>query len=120
MTTRLILGDCLEVMKTLADGSVDAVVTDPPYGNATDYVSYQDTQENLAALIRRFMPHALRVGARIVITCGVPNMWFYPRPNWVLAWTNPAGVGSSCWGFSCWQPILVYGRDPFLEDGAGR
>lgn len=25
------LGDCLEVMKTLPDGSVDAVVTDPPY-----------------------------------------------------------------------------------------
>ena len=25
-------GDCLEVLKTLAPGSVDAVVTDPPYG----------------------------------------------------------------------------------------
>ena len=29
---RLYLGDCLEVMKTLPDNSVDAVVTDPPYG----------------------------------------------------------------------------------------
>lgn len=28
----LLLGDCLEQMKTLADNSVDAVVTDPPYG----------------------------------------------------------------------------------------
>ena len=28
------LGDCLEVMKTLPDCSVDAVVTDPPYGLA--------------------------------------------------------------------------------------
>jgi site-specific DNA-methyltransferase (adenine-specific) len=26
-------GDCLEIMPTLADGSVDAVVTDPPYGH---------------------------------------------------------------------------------------
>ena len=25
-------GDCLEVLKTLPDCSVDAVVTDPPYG----------------------------------------------------------------------------------------
>lgn len=25
-------GDCLEVLKTLADSSIDAVVTDPPYG----------------------------------------------------------------------------------------
>lgn len=29
---RLILGDCLDVLKTLEDGSVDAVVTDPPAG----------------------------------------------------------------------------------------
>ena len=25
-------GDCLEVMKTLPDNSVDSIVTDPPYG----------------------------------------------------------------------------------------
>jgi DNA modification methylase len=30
----LLLGDCLEQMKTLEDNSVDAVVTDPPYGLA--------------------------------------------------------------------------------------
>lgn len=29
---RLILGDCLDAMRTLPDASVDAVVTDPPYG----------------------------------------------------------------------------------------
>jgi len=26
------LGDCLEVMKSIADNSVDAIITDPPYG----------------------------------------------------------------------------------------
>ena len=30
---RLYLGDCLDVMKTLPEGSVDAVVTDPPYSS---------------------------------------------------------------------------------------
>ena len=25
-------GDCLEVMKTLDDNSIDAIITDPPYG----------------------------------------------------------------------------------------
>ena len=25
-------GDCLEVMKTIPDGSIDAIITDPPYG----------------------------------------------------------------------------------------
>lgn len=34
---RLYLGDCLEVMRTMPDGCVDAVITDPPYGVA--YVS---------------------------------------------------------------------------------
>ncbi len=29
---KLIKGDCLEVMKTIEDGSVDAIITDPPYG----------------------------------------------------------------------------------------
>lgn len=32
--SELLLGDCLEVMRTLPDCSVDAVVTDPPYGLA--------------------------------------------------------------------------------------
>lgn len=30
--TTLILGDCLEAMRAMPDASVDAVVTDPPYG----------------------------------------------------------------------------------------
>lgn len=29
---RIILGDCLDVLRTMDDNSVDAVVTDPPYG----------------------------------------------------------------------------------------
>lgn len=28
----LIRGDCLEVMPYIADGSVDAIIADPPYG----------------------------------------------------------------------------------------
>lgn len=32
MTYELHLGDCLEVMKTLPDASVDCILTDPPYG----------------------------------------------------------------------------------------
>lgn len=32
MTIQLMQGDCLELMKTVPDGSVDMVLTDPPYG----------------------------------------------------------------------------------------
>ncbi len=31
-TIRLMLGDCIELMKEIDDGSVDAVIADPPYG----------------------------------------------------------------------------------------
>jgi DNA modification methylase len=40
---RLILGDCLEVMKTLPDKSVDAVITDPPYNVGKDYGTHDDS-----------------------------------------------------------------------------
>ena len=29
---KLIQGDCLEEMKSIPDGSIDAVICDPPYG----------------------------------------------------------------------------------------
>lgn len=32
MKTELIFGDCLEAMKKIPDGSVDLILTDPPYG----------------------------------------------------------------------------------------
>lgn len=35
MSYQLYQGDCLEVMKNIEDGSVDLVVTDPPYEIAT-------------------------------------------------------------------------------------
>jgi site-specific DNA-methyltransferase (adenine-specific) len=44
MTVELILGDCLEVMRTMPDKSVDAVITDPPYG--IGYQSARRTDKN--------------------------------------------------------------------------
>ena len=41
---QVITGDCLEVLPTLAAGSVDAVVTDPPYG--IGYASSRTTRMN--------------------------------------------------------------------------
>ena len=39
---KLIQGDCLDVMATLNTGSIDAVITDPPYGmnNNTNYARF--------------------------------------------------------------------------------
>ncbi len=40
----LYLGDCLEVLPTLAAGSVDAVVTDPPYSSGGAFRSDRNAQ----------------------------------------------------------------------------
>ena len=44
----ILRGDCIEVMRGLPDGSVDAVCTDPPYGLGTR----EPTVENLIAYLR--------------------------------------------------------------------
>jgi len=116
----LYCGDCVEEMRKMEDKSFDAVITDPPWANGTEYKEYTDSRENLIELIAGFMPEALRVAGRVIITPGVGNMWLYPEPTWVMCWANQAGVGSSKWGFTCWQPILCYGKDPFLQRQMGR
>jgi site-specific DNA-methyltransferase (adenine-specific) len=44
MSVELILGDCLEIMHGMPDKSVDAVITDPPYG--IDYQSARRTDKS--------------------------------------------------------------------------
>ena len=62
MSMKLIQGDCLEVMKTLPDNSVDAVVTDPPYKVSQMYGGGVDA-DNLAAVssILRTLPEMSRI-----------------------------------------------------------
>ena len=118
---KIICGDCLEVIKGIPDRAVDLVLTDPPYGVYVDYgMGIEDNQDNLIILVNKIMPEILRVSKRALITTGVLNAYHYPTPDWVLAWTNMAGANSSRWGFSCWQPILAYGKDPYLQFGKGR
>ena len=39
----LMLGDCLERMKEIPDGSVDLIITSPPYFNARNTLAIQHT-----------------------------------------------------------------------------
>jgi DNA modification methylase len=114
----LYLGDCVTILPEI--GQADAVITDPPYGNDTPYASYVDTQDNLRELISSFLPIARAAAMRCLVTCGVGNMYLYPQPDWILNWTDPSGQGACKWGFPSWQPILAYGKDPFLSAGMGR
>ena len=111
--------DCLELMKQIPDKSIDLVLTDPPYGVNYEYASYNDTLENLKNLVDAFMPEVLRIGKVVLITCGNGNQHLYPKPDWTLAWVITAGAGQNKWGFTCWQPILAYGKSPYRTNCMG-
>ena len=53
MTVRLIHGDCLEILPTLAAGSVDAVITDPPYG--MDKFQFDNEEWEVTKLLSRVL-----------------------------------------------------------------
>jgi DNA modification methylase len=111
------LGDCLQILPILA--KVDAIVSDPPYGVGEKYVSYVDSAFNLVNLARQVMPLLKQKANRILLTTGTKQHRIWPDPDWVMAWVEPAGTGCGPWGFSCWQPIFCYGKDPFLQMGLG-
>jgi DNA modification methylase len=115
----LYLGDCLEVMKEIPDKSVDAVITDPPYGLGFEYNTFEDTQDNLKDLINKVMPEILRVSNCSAITCGHTNVWSYPPAKWIAAWVYGTTNARNSFGFTSWQPILCYGKDPYLAHGMG-
>jgi site-specific DNA-methyltransferase (adenine-specific) len=48
MKNQVIQGDCLEVMKTMAEKSVDMVLTSPPYDNLRTYNGYTFDFEGIA------------------------------------------------------------------------
>lgn len=109
---RLYLGDCREVMASWPECfRVDAVVTDPPYGIGFPYEGYDDTLENLEALVTEFVPACRARANRVIITPGVSNVQRYPVADWIGAWTWETTATFGKLGFSQWQPILYYGSD---------
>lgn len=59
----VINGDCIEVMKKLPEGSVDLIVTSPPYGVAIDYDVHDDDMvwEQYVKFTYSWMEQAYRV-----------------------------------------------------------
>ena len=64
MTVTLYQGDCLDVLRGMPDASVDAVVTDPPFGIGFGYTSGKDvaaTPEAYGAWLQTWQPEVERI-----------------------------------------------------------
>lgn len=130
---KLILGDCLEVMRSMPDKSVDAVITDPPYG--IDYMDLESHQERYGwndklqigewdkkRIDKCYFDEVLRIGKKVLVWGGnyytdylPPTMqWFiwdkgqrkFSLADFEMAW-------SSNWNAS---RIFNYPRSRALKD----
>ncbi len=56
MLNKIILGDCLQVMKDIPDKSIDAIITDPPYGTTAckwdSVIPFEPMWEQLNRIIK--------------------------------------------------------------------
>jgi site-specific DNA-methyltransferase (adenine-specific) len=119
-------GDCREVLPQLQP--VDLVLTDPPYGvrlgekpnvwNKGPYESTDDSPEYVIPLVIEALGLCRQKARRVVMTPGVKNMFAYPKPDHCGSFYYPSGAGCNVWGFTCWQPIFYYGKDPYGGKGS--
>jgi site-specific DNA-methyltransferase (adenine-specific) len=114
---KIVEGDCLELMKRMPDGCVDAVITDPPYGVGIEYSGeYEDTQENWRLLMKALVPQARRVAKFAVFpSCRILELpWIYAnaKPDWLICWAKGSPGTLAHVGFNDWEPHVVYGKPP--------
>lgn len=114
---------------------VHALITDPPYGvnlglhdaaketrpgylAKQAYESYEDTEENLAAIVVPAITRALTMVDRGIVFCAGKNLWHFPRASVVGGVYLPSGCGRNPWGFASLAHCLMYGTAPDLQHGA--
>ena len=103
------LGDCLEVMKTLPDNSIDAVITDPPYGCTDHTWDRLPTQAELDECRRISRGPVVFFGAAPT-RCLRVMLALEPAPDRIYVWHNTFTLTHSDGAFWQWQPIYVWGH----------
>ena len=93
--TDLRLGDCLEVMKSIPDGSVDAIITDPPYGTTAckwdSVIDFELMWEQLNRIIKPNGAIVLFGNEPFSSTLRVSNIKNY-KYDWVWDKKKPTGM----------------------------
>jgi site-specific DNA-methyltransferase (adenine-specific) len=113
---RLICGDLATVETQIADESVDAIITDPPYSE-----EYLDTFEVLARVAARVLKH----GSSLLTLA--PHQWLpqilermtkHLQYHWTLAYVQP-GETARIWGSRIivgWKPVLWFTKGTYAGD----
>jgi site-specific DNA-methyltransferase (adenine-specific) len=101
--------DCRDVLPTLAAGSVDLVLTDPPYG-----VGKAEWDDDLPLW---WLDEATRIAPCLGLMPSIKHLLRYPssvgalRYRWTLSAHLINGMTAGPIGFGNWVPCLVYSAD---------
>ncbi len=92
--TKYLLGDCYDILPTIQDGSIDLILTDPPY-NVTD--CKWDCPIDLSSLWTQFK-RILKPSGAVIITATQPftTTLINSNPKWFrydLVWLKTQGTG---------------------------
>ena len=81
---RIILGDCLEVIKNIPDNSVDITFADPPFNLKKKYNGYKDNKEFNAYLVwcKQWICEMVR------ITKPTGSIFVHNIPKWLTCYSN--------------------------------
>ena len=124
-------GDARDVLPELDLSAVDLVLTDPPYGidggRGTDsrargkgnYAAHgwADTTDYVHSACISVIAECIVRVQRVLLTPGLVNMMAYPQPDDVGSFGSVNGGGRTPWGFSTFNPIFYYGKDPRAGKG---
>lgn len=114
-TNKFYNADCLDILKTLPDKSIDLVLTDPPYNVNKEYNTYNDNLDvqeykNFSIL---WFNECKRVSKNILFTIGNNNLklWFeIETPDYVYIWYKSNTMLSSKYcQIAVYEPVLFYG-----------
>jgi len=119
---RIACGDCLQILPELEAGSIDAAVTDPPYGvegghggqlrdyKKADYDGdWTDNNDYVRSVCVPAIEHCRRICKAVALTPGTRCCFSYSQADDMGCFWCPAAPRKGKWGFTTFQPILYYG-----------
>ena len=129
------LGDCLEILPTLEAGSVDAVITDPPFNAGKEFANDDLDALEFRAFTNRWVLECFRmrptnviveVGKGDTIIREEAGRYFQFRYSLCLNYTNAmrnGAVGYANWGLALWfagagDRIRRSSFNPGIESGS--
>jgi len=110
---QLIKGECIEVMKTIQDNSIDAIITDPPYGTTAckwdSVIPFEPMWEQLNRIIKPNGAIVLFATQPFTSSLTLSNIKYF-RHQWQWIKNKPTGNFSAKYmPMKANEDILVFG-----------